>query len=133
MATLIAALSAYRPRVVAKETLDLDALARRMDRGSLATPSITRMVLADLCMEIERALAAGEAVALPGIGRFGADVKLDGRMRPVLRVAPSLRNVVRHANGYRGTITNRESIGKSVEELVARWNAEHPEDPVSDS
>jgi hypothetical protein len=131
MATLIAALSAYRPRVVAKRTVDLDMLAQRMERGSLASPSIVRMVLTDLCEQIEQSLADGEAVSLPGIGRFSADVKLDGSMRPVLRAAPSLRNVVRHATGYRGTITNRESIGRSVEQLVARWNEEHPDDPVA--
>jgi len=31
---------------------------------------------------------------------------------------------------FTGTILNREHIGKTSDELVARWNAEHPEDPV---
>ncbi len=130
MATEMSALSAYRPRVVAKQTVGLDELAERLARGSLFGASIARMVLEDLCEATHTALRRGEAVTLPGLGRISFDVKLDGRMRPVVRVDGSLRRVVRRADDYAGTITNRESIGRSRDELIARWNAEHPEDPV---
>jgi len=31
---------------------------------------------------------------------------------------------------FRGEIGNRDMIGKTADELVARWNEEHPDDPV---
>jgi hypothetical protein len=31
---------------------------------------------------------------------------------------------------FRGDIRNKEMIGKSSREFIARWNKEHPEDPV---
>jgi hypothetical protein len=32
---------------------------------------------------------------------------------------------------FTGTILNREHIGKTSDELVAKWNAEHPDDQVT--
>ena len=37
---------------------------------------------------------------------------------------------VTHLDDYVGTVVNRESIGLSAAEMVARWNEEHPNDPV---
>jgi hypothetical protein len=34
---------------------------------------------------------------------------------------------------FSATILNRANIGKSADELVAQWNAEHPEDPVEEA
>jgi hypothetical protein len=31
-----------------------------------------------------------------------------------------------------GTILNRENIGKTTDELVAKWNEENPQDQVSE-
>jgi hypothetical protein len=31
---------------------------------------------------------------------------------------------------FTGTILNREYIGKTAAELVAKWNEDNPEDPV---
>jgi len=31
---------------------------------------------------------------------------------------------------FSGTIINRENIGKTSDELIARWNEEHADDPV---
>jgi hypothetical protein len=31
---------------------------------------------------------------------------------------------------FDGTVLNQGNIGKTADELVAQWNAEHPDDPV---
>ena len=34
-------------------------------------------------------------------------------------------------NTFTGAILNREYIGKTANDLVAKWNSEHPDDPVA--
>lgn len=130
MATLIQAVSTYGPRAVQPRTVGLDTLASRLVRGSLVTRSIARMVLEDLSDEIVKALAEGDAVALPGLGRFGAAVGLDGALRPTFRIDQGLRRRMPSLPEYGGTILRRENSGLTVTEVVARWDEEHPDDPV---
>jgi hypothetical protein len=43
-----------------------------------------------------------------------------------------MRNILRTVNDYGGTIKNRENVGLTTAEIVAKWNALHPEDPVEE-
>ena len=88
------------------------------------------MVLTDLQYEVQKQLRLGNAVRLPGIGRFRLSVRLDGDLRPTVAVASDLRAAVRELKSFRGNIDRRENIGLTVAEIVARWNEEHPDDPV---
>jgi hypothetical protein len=51
-----------------------------------------------------------------------------------LRDGQGVRIEARELNGgtLHAKILNKGSIGKSADELAARWNAEHPDDPVED-
>ena len=130
MATLIQAVTAFRPRVSSKETIGLDILTLRLTRGSLVTRSIARMVLTDLSEEIRNALLQGHAVSLPGVGRYSVSIGTDGRLRPNVRVDNALRNALDAPGAFQGDIVRRDNIGLSTAEIVALWNEEHPEDPV---
>jgi nucleoid DNA-binding protein len=130
MATLIEAVNAYRPRVAQKETIGMAVLAERLAQGSLFSESIARMVLSDLQREVTRALRQGNAVRLPGIGRFSMHLRVDGRMRPTMTVDRALRIALRDVDAFRGTVERRENIGLSTSQIVALWNEEHPDDPV---
>jgi len=130
MATLIQAIAAYRPRVLEPRTVGLDVLAARLVRGSLVTRSIARMVLEDLSDEVAAALAQGDAVRLPGIGRIGVTLSLGGEVRPTFRVDTGLRRRMPPLAEYGGTILNRANAGMTLAELVARWDEEHPDDPI---
>jgi hypothetical protein len=35
-------------------------------------------------------------------------------------------------NAFQGTIANAENIGKTSDELVEMWNADHPNDLIKD-
>lgn len=130
MATLIQAVSAHRPRVVANRTIGLDILALRLARGSLFSRSIARMVLEDLSHEIRNALVQGDGVVLPGIGRFSVSIRTDGRLRPRMRVASELRKALAALEDFEGDIVRRDNIGLSTAEIVQLWDDEHPDDPV---
>lgn len=130
MATPMHALATFRPRPLARRTIDHAELARRMARGSVVSPALCRYVLDELAAEIGRALDRGEAVTLEGIATIGFSARLDGRVRRVARLAPRLQRNVPAAE-FAGRWTNRDAIGATVEALVARWNAAHPDDPVA--
>jgi len=130
MATLIRAISEYAPRVLTPRTVGLDTLSSRLARGSLVTRSIARMVLEDLSGEVSKALWEGDAVNLPGLGRYSSSAALSGRMRPTFRVDRTLRRSMPTLAEFGGTILNRSNAGLTVAEVVARWDAEHPDDPV---
>jgi hypothetical protein len=34
------------------------------------------------------------------------------------------------AGKFKGKVFNRDMIGKSVEEMIQRWNQEHPDDKI---
>lgn len=130
MATLIRAIATYRPRILSRRTVGLEELAERITRDGIARPSIASLVLARLADEIEACLLRGEAVALPGVGRIGVDIRLDGRVRPVHRADPALRRRLARPGAFEGIVLRQESIGQDVDEMVARWDREHPDDPV---
>jgi len=130
MATLIQAVSAYRPRVLTNRVVDLEELATRLARGSLVTPSIARMVLSDLADELMYFLRTGASVRLPGIGVFRPELRIDGEMHTVIRMDPKLRRNLAHVNDFVGEVEGREAIGVDVAAIKARWDAEHPDDPV---
>jgi hypothetical protein len=43
---------------------------------------------------------------------------------------PAFANSLNAPGIFTGTIINRENIGKTLEELVQKWNADHPDDQV---
>lgn len=76
------------------------------------------------------ALDQGDAVRLPGIGRIGVALRLSGEVRPTFRVDMGLRRRMPTLAEYEGTILNRANAGMTLAELVARWDEEHPDDPI---
>ncbi len=130
MATLIQAVTAFRPRVASKDTIGLDTLTVRLTHGSLVKTSIAQMVLYDLAEQIRIALLEGHPVSLPGVGRFSVSMGTDGRLRPNIRAASELRNALATPGAFKGDVVLRENIGLSTAELVAMWDEAHPEDPV---
>lgn len=130
MATLIQAVSAYRPRVNTNRVADLEELASRLARGTLVTPSIAQMVLRDLADELMYLLRTGAAVRIPGIGVFRPEVRLDGEMHTVIRLDPKLRRNLAHVDDYNGEVEGRERIGIDIDAIKARWDDEHPDDPL---
>ncbi|MEO8084632.1 MAG: hypothetical protein ABI780_12490 [Ardenticatenales bacterium] len=130
MATLIQAINAYRPRVRTSRTLDLEEVVERHSRGSLVTAPVARLVVAELCAGLAECLEYGEAIRLPGIGVFRPEVRLDGTLRPRVVFEAALRRRLAAARRGRGGGTGVVGAGLDVAAVRARWDAEHPGDPV---
>lgn len=130
MATLIQAVTAYRPRLGALRHIGIDELASRLQRGSLVTQSIARMVLTDLSEEVQYGVRSGGSVHLPGIGTFRPAVRMSGSMHTIVRLDKAVRTNLVTVDDYRGEIEGREFIGLDMPALKARWDADHPDDPL---
>ncbi len=133
MATMIQAVTRYRPRLVHKGTIGVDKLAARMVHSSLASESVVRHVLSDLERQVIDALQEGYSARLPGLGRFSVELSKTGVLRPYVRTDVKLRRALASPDLYGGEIHQRENIGLSAAEMAALWNAEHPEDPIVDA
>jgi hypothetical protein len=84
---------------------------------------------------------AGRAVKVEGLGIFTPFIDLDGMLSISFRadIVPrgarsewdaSMTYYLNMPGTFTGTILNREFIGKSSADLIARWNEENPADMV---
>ena len=130
MASKIKAINAYCPRVELGKTAQLDELVSYLaDRTGLNEGEI-RMVMIELRDAIVFFNRTGRSVKLEGLGTYAPKIGLDGKFGVSHRLDNHIRNALNVPGAFKGVIERRENIGKTSEELVAMWNAEHPEDPV---
>jgi hypothetical protein len=130
MAPRIKAINAYRPRIEQGNTVQKPELIRALSRATgLVEGSIDQatMELRDHIIEYNR---AGRAVKVDGLGIFSPGIDLDGTLSINFRPDPALNHGINVPGTFTATITNREYIGMSSDELVAQWNADHPDDQI---
>jgi hypothetical protein len=65
------------------------------------------------------------------LGSYLPNIRLDGTLDVQHRLDWGLRRDLNRGK-FQGRILNRRNIGKTLDELVALWNAAHPDDPVID-
>lgn len=100
-------------------------------RGSLSE-GIVWNVLMELRDVIVHEAMIGEAVKLEGLGTFTPSIDLDGTFKMTYRADKWLKGKLNVPYNFLGDIKNKDMIGKTVEDLVARWNEEHPDDLVEE-
>jgi len=71
----------------------------------------------------------GQGVKLVKLGTYLPKIALDGKFGVSHRLAQAIKNGLNAPGAFSGDMANRANIGKTSDELVARWNAQHPEDP----
>ncbi len=67
-----------------------------------------------------------------GAAVYTVSIGLDGEYNVHARLDKRIARAMNVEGAFRGTIRNAENIGKSSDDLVARWDVEHPDDPVVD-
>jgi hypothetical protein len=129
MATRIRAIRAYRPEFEQGPTFNTKEVAELMARRTNLDLGEVLQFAHELCGVLVHAHRLGAAVKIDGLGTFTPTLR-KGRVETVFRAEPALKQLLNDPKNLRVAIRNQESLGKSAEELIARWNAEHPEDPV---
>ena len=120
----------YRPRIDLGKRPGMDDLVDFIARSTGLNESGVRQVLLELRDAVLFFNRRGQSVKLEGLGTYTPTIQLDGAFGVGHRADVALKNGMNGGGEFKGDITGRENIAKSSDELVAMWNAAHPDDPV---
>ena len=131
MASKMKALSAYLPRIKKGMMADVAEAANLIAGRTSLNESGVHEALLELKYVLGFFLKSGRSLKLPGLGLFSPFMSLNGKIKVSLRLDKEVVSELnKETGGFKGDIINNDMIGKSVDDLVTRWNEEHPEDPV---
>ncbi len=130
MAKEVQAVRAYTPRVVQGQMVDMSILAKLIaGRTSFNTGTILNMLY-----EFKDALVlyalTGQPVRLEGLGIFSPTVNKNGEFDLNYRTDVWLKSELNKRGEFKGVMKNRDMIGKSLDDMIERWNLEHPDDKI---
>jgi len=130
MASKIKAIKAYCPRI---DLGDAASEARYMELTTQRTtlsPGVVKNVQEAEVETLIGLLLDGRPVHT-GVAIYTPSIDLDGDFEVKVKVDPRILRALNARGAFRGRIINAEHIGKSADDLVALWNAAHPDDPVT--
>ena len=130
MASRIEAINAYRPRVMLNPTVKLDQLVDFIAMRTGANKGTVQLALAELNDAVIFFNLQGAPVKIEGLGIYTPSIDLDGDWDCNHRTDQEIVKALNVPGAYQGVVENRGNIGKTVTELVAMWNADHPDDLV---
>jgi len=131
MANRIAAIQQYRPRIQYGETVQKAELVRYLSDRTGVNEGEVSMMLAELRDAVIFFNRSGRGVKLEGLGTYLPNIDLGGVFDISHRQDAFIKAALNTPNTFTGAILNREYIGKTANDLVAKWNSEHPDDPVA--
>jgi hypothetical protein len=131
MAFRISVLNHHRPQIEYGETAEWREVAEFLSARSTVSAADVIAVLTGLQEALLHFHRQGRGVRLEGLGTCVPSINYRGEFDVAFRPDKGLK---RGANdgSFGGTIQNSRSIGKTSAEVIALWNAEHPDDPVID-
>lgn len=130
MASRIQAIRQYRPRLKRRRRIEPEEFAEYVAIISSLNEGEVRHALADISRALVSLLRSGQSVRLEGLGLIMPSIDTRGNFVVRLKPDRKLRLDIRNKQDFSGEVINRQHIGKSGDQLVALWDAEHPDDPV---
>jgi hypothetical protein len=126
----IKAIYAYSPRLKRGLMVDMDELVTFIAGRTGLNEGTILNVLMELRDSLVFFARAGRSTRLKGLGIFGPNIDLNGTFSIYHKPDKWLKNELNKPNTIKAEVMNYNMIGKSVDDLVARWNDEHPDDPI---
>src|SRR5689334_20129941 len=128
MASKIEAWTEFGPKLEHATPMEDKEFVEQVTVGSNESASSVLAVLTFMDAVLEQALKAGRIVQLPNGMHFRPTGKKDGSVEINVRVDPEL--VKRINTGFVGKWKNAQNKEKTEAEIIALWNAAHPDDPI---
>ena len=132
MAKRITAIRKYRPEIERGKTRQMQQIIRQIARSTTLNEGSIRYVIYELRDAILDAHRTGHAVKIEGLGTFTPTIRMDGELDILFRPDPAMLRGLNDRTQFGAKILNRANIGKSADDLVAQWNAEHSDDLVEE-
>ena len=129
MASPISALNHYRPQIEYGETAGWREVAEFLEARTTLSKTDIIATLTGLQDAVLHFNLQGRGVKLEGLGTYLPNINYQGEIDAAHRLDRRLKRGLNNGS-FSGKIRNKKNIGKTVEEVIALWNAEHPDDPV---
>lgn len=130
MSSEIKAVYAYTPRVKLEPVIELPILSSFIEGRTGFNRGAILNMLAEFSDAIVFFCMSGQPVRLPGVGIFAPKINKEGVYGLNFKMDTWLKSEMNVNGKFKGRVLNRDMIGKTVEEMVARWNEEHPDDKI---
>ncbi len=126
----VKAIYAYTPRVKLERRVELPTLVSYIEGRT----GFNRGAIMAMLSEFSNALVffgrSGHPVRLPDMGIFAPRIDKIGRFGINFKMDKHLKSEMNAPGKFTGKVVNRDMIGKPVEEMVERWNTDHPDDKI---
>lgn len=130
MVSRISIINHYRPQIEYGETADWREVAEFLEARTTLSKTDIIATLTGLQDAVLHFNSQGRGVKLEGLGTYLPNINYQGEIDAAHRLDRRLKRRLNNGS-FSGKIRNKKNIGKTVEEVVALWNAEHPDDPVT--
>lgn len=130
MAKKIQAVTAYRPRIQLGDPADVERFMQLVTQRTTLSPGVVKNVQESEVETLIGLLLEGRPVHT-GIAIYTPSIDLDGGVEVKVKLDRRVLNALNAKGAFKGKIVNEENIGKSADDLVTLWNADHPDDPVA--
>jgi hypothetical protein len=129
MATLINAITAFRPRIVQGKPVSEEQYLELMTQRSALSAGIIKNVQ-ECEMETVIALLRKGRPIHTGSAIYTLNITLDGSYEVNVKLKKRMAQALNKPGAFRGKIANAENIGKTSGKLADMWDAKHPNDLV---
>ena len=131
MTTRLEAVNALRPKLVLGPVATTEQLAEFIAEQTGVEAITAQVVLAQLSEAVVFFAQQGKPVRVDGLNTYSPLIDLSGEFDCSPRLDRKVILALNQPDSFSGKIINRENIGKATAELVALWNAAHPDDAVT--
>ncbi|MDQ1351156.1 MAG: hypothetical protein QG657_1458 [Acidobacteriota bacterium] len=130
MAQRIKAIGALGPRITLGKRATMNEMVSTVANRTGLNKGDVLLSVNELRDNIVSIVLSGRGVKIDGLGTFTPKINLKGEISLSVRLDSSISNDLNKRKAFEGNIENREMIGKTVPDIIAKWNELHPEDPV---
>jgi hypothetical protein len=129
MAKKIQAVASYGPRIDLIEAADEERFMQLITQRTTLSPGVVKNVQESEVETLIGLLLEGRPVHT-GIAIFIPSIDLEGRIDVSVRVDKRILSALNADGAFSGKLIRGENVGKTSEELIALWNADHPNDLI---
>ena len=132
MAAKITAIAAYKPRIQLEKGAGFKEVVKLIARQTRMKEAKVIYVLKEFCDAVAIIAKQGRGIRIKGFATYRPTIKPNGMLTFNIKAEAALVYQLNTGGAFKGKIINRDMIGKTPAQLMARWNSERPYDPVEE-